>query len=246
MEHIKVLKSKVHLLTVQSLHQQLKCYIHSDKKATVDYLNIYSANLAYENEWFEEFINSCDIVLCDGKGIQLAAKLASQKVPEQIAYNRWLWDFFSFCEKEKFSIFFLGSQPDIVARAMLKISEKGHKIRMSGHHGYFDKTYDGSKAVIDQINAFEPDFLLIGFGMPMQEKWVLENRPHLKSKVIILGGAYLDWISGAVATTPPIISKLGLEWLYRLLREPKRMYRRYLIGIPQFFFRLSLRSSRRI
>lgn len=240
MEYIKILNSKVHLVSIQSLHDQLKLFIQTNRKATVDYLNIYSANLAFENPWFDEFINSCDIVVCDGKGIQLAAKLLGRPIPEQIAYNRWLWEFFSFCEEEGFSVFFLGSKPDIVTQAMAKIREKGLKLRMAGHHGYFDKTPEGSKPILDQIDRFKPDFLLVGFGMPIQEKWVLENRHRLSSNVTILGGAYLDWISGSVATTPRIISRFGLEWAYRLLLEPRRMYRRYLIGIPQFFFRILL------
>lgn len=238
MDKIEILGTNVDLLSIQSLHDRLKQLIDTGKKGTVDYLNIYSANLAFENKWFSLFLNSCDIILCDGKGIQFAALISGKKVPMQIAYNRWLWDFFKFCEKEHYSIFFLGSKPEIVQQALDQISEKGYKIRMSGHHGYFDKSHDGSKEVLDQIDKFAPDFLLVGFGMPLQEKWVSENLERINSKVTILGGAYLDWISGSVAQTPKIVSNFGLEWAYRLILEPQRLYKRYIFGIPKFFVRL--------
>ena len=238
MKSIRILQTKVNLLTIDQLHNKLTEFIKSDKKAIVDYLNIYSANLAVENKWFADFLNLCDIVLCDGKGIQLSAFLLKQKVPQQIPYNRWLWEFFSFCEEKQYSIFFLGSKPGVVDKTIENIKNKGYNIVMNGHHGYFKKEGDENVKVIETINKLKPDFLIVGFGMPLQEKWLIENHELINAKVTILGGAYLDWISGDVKVPPQIVSKIGIEWFYRLVLEPQRLAGRYLVGIPQFFFRI--------
>lgn len=235
----KILKNRVDNFTIDQLHTILNSFIENEKKAIVDYLNIYSANISYETPWFLDFLNSCDIVLCDGKGIQLAARLLGQEVPIQVPYNRWLWDFFSFCSVSNYSIFFLGSKPGIYSQAISRIEERGIRVRMGGYHGYFNKDNQENTDVLALISEFKPDFLLVGFGMPTQEQWVSDNLSYIDAKVIILGGAYLDWISGNVAMTPKFISKIGMEWLYRLILEPRRLAHRYLVGIPRFFFRVA-------
>ncbi|WP_026994624.1 WecB/TagA/CpsF family glycosyltransferase [Flectobacillus major] len=238
MRTIQILKAKVNLLTVDELHREIKRLIETKQKAVVDYLNIYSANIAYEEEWFAKFLNSCSIVLCDGKGVQMGAYFLGQEIPPQIAYNRWLWEFFSFCQTEHYSIFLLGAKPGVVEKSIEVIEEKGYKLSIDGYHGYFNKTNEENEEVVKIINTFCPDILLVGFGMPIQEKWVIENREKLNAKVIILGGAFLDWISGSVKLPPRFVTKFGLEWLYRLILEPRRLAHRYLIGIPQFFMRI--------
>ncbi|MDI9873357.1 WecB/TagA/CpsF family glycosyltransferase [Flectobacillus rivi] len=238
MKEIKILKTKVNALTLSELHDKIKGLIVNEQKATIDYLNIYSANIAYEEEWFANFLNSCSIVLCDGKGIQMGAYFLGKEIPSQIAYNRWLWDFFRFCQTEHYSIFLLGSKPGVFQKAIEKINENGYKLILDGYHGYFNKSNHENDKVIDIINEFCPDILLVGFGMPIQEKWIIENRERLNAKVVILGGAFLEWISGSVKLPPKFVTKFGLEWLYRLVLEPRRLAHRYLVGIPLFFIRI--------
>lgn len=238
MERIKLLKNFVDDLSIEELHQKFTDALDNNSKLKVDYLNIYSANLSYELVWFSEFMNSCDIILCDGKGIQLACSLLGKRVPYQIAFNRWLWQFFQFCEKKKYSVYLLGSHQNVVDSALSKIKEKGISIRVQGSHGYFNKEGFENEEVIKKINGFAPDFLLIGFGMPLQEDWVQKNHKNLSVPIVINGGAYLEWISESVKLPPRLVSRFGFEWLYRLLLEPRRLAHRYLVGIPKFFFRI--------
>ena len=244
MKSIQVLKAKVNLLSIEDLHSEIKRLVRTNKQSVIDYLNIYSANIAYDEKWFADFLNSCSIVLCDGKGIQLGAYLLGQEVPIQIAYNRWLWEFFSFCQIENFSIFLLGSKPEVLSKSIEVIKSKGYQFSIDGYNGYFNKSSEENDEVIAMINTFNPDILLVGFGMPIQEKWIIENKDKINAKVIILGGAFLDWISGSVKLPPSFVTKFGLEWLYRLILEPRRLANRYLIGIPLFFFRVLITSFR--
>ena len=112
------------------------------------------------------------------------------------------------------------------------------------HHGYFNKTpgHPQNEAVIKSINAAKPDILLIGFGMPIQEKWIMENYDRLDVKVFMPVGAAFDYVSGNVRRAPRWMTDHGLEWLGRLIIEPRRLWKRYIIGIPLFFYRVLLQK----
>jgi N-acetylglucosaminyldiphosphoundecaprenol N-acetyl-beta-D-mannosaminyltransferase len=103
-------------------------------------------------------------------------------------------------------------------------------------HGYFNKSAGGkeNEKVIAQINRCHPDVLIVGFGMPLQEKWLAENLSKLEIKVAMPGGAVFDYMSGRIRRAPRWMTDHGLEWLGRLLIEPRRLWRRYLIGNPLF------------
>jgi N-acetylglucosaminyldiphosphoundecaprenol N-acetyl-beta-D-mannosaminyltransferase len=115
------------------------------------------------------------------------------------------------------------------------------------HHGYFDRTpgSPANEAVIAAINAAHPDLLLLGMGMPVQEAWLDQNWSRLTVPVAITAGALVDHAAGLVSRPPLWVADLGLEWLVRLVIEPRRLWRRYLIGLPQFAWRLAPALLRR-
>lgn len=91
------------------------------------------------------------------------------------------------------------------------------------------------------INAYQPHVLMVGMGMPRQEYWILDNIEHIHTNAILTAGACMDYLAGAIPTPPRWMGKMGLEWLYRLLSEPKRLWRRYLVE-PWFVAGLFLRE----
>jgi N-acetylglucosaminyldiphosphoundecaprenol N-acetyl-beta-D-mannosaminyltransferase len=99
-----------------------------------------------------------------------------------------------------------------------------------------------NREVVARINRAVPDILLVGFGMPLQEKWIAENRAGLDASVIMTVGAAFDYLAGEVRRAPRWATTRGLEWLGRLLVEPHRLWRRYLIGNPLFFWRVFLQK----
>jgi N-acetylglucosaminyldiphosphoundecaprenol N-acetyl-beta-D-mannosaminyltransferase len=111
---------------------------------------------------------------------------------------------------------------------------------VSTHHDYFDKTPGSAEneAVIEQINAVKPNILIVGFGMPLQERWLMENWDHIDANVALTGGAVFDYVSGELQRAPRWMTDNGLEWLGRLLIEPRRLWKRYLIGNPLFIWRV--------
>lgn len=236
--HINILNTRVDLVSVDELHSKIKSYISNEEKVTIGNLNIHAANIAYSNPWYANFLDECQIIFCDGKGIQLAAAILGESIPPQITYHTWMWDLLSYSNKSGYSLFLLGSRRDVVNTAIRRINKKLPELRIMGHHGFFNKTNDENTKVVKLINDFNPDIVIVGFGMPAQEKWIDDNKQRLNANVFLNGGAYLEWLSGVQKQAPNWITKSGLEWLFRLYKEPKRLFYRYVIGNPLFIFRI--------
>jgi N-acetylglucosaminyldiphosphoundecaprenol N-acetyl-beta-D-mannosaminyltransferase len=100
---------------------------------------------------------------------------------------------------------------------------------MDASHGYFDPGGEENERVLRAIEAFAPDVLLVGMGMPRQEHWIMDNLDRLGSTVLLPCGASIDYVAGEIPTPPRWAGRWGLEWLYRLLAEPGRLWKRYLI-----------------
>lgn len=214
---------------------------NSDKNIKILSGNIYSFNLAYENKWLRDFFNRAEIVRIDGAGVRLGAKILGHNSPPRMTWADFAWDLAALCEQHHFTLFFLGAKPTIAEEAAAKLKTKHPNLHFAGfQHGYFDKTRgnDENTAVIQLINAAKPDILVIGFGMPLQEKWLSENWDDLDVPVTMTGGAVFDYISGNLQRAPKWMTNNGLEWLGRLLIEPRRLWQRYLIGNPLFFYRI--------
>jgi N-acetylglucosaminyldiphosphoundecaprenol N-acetyl-beta-D-mannosaminyltransferase len=105
------------------------------------------------------------------------------------------------------------------------------ELRMETRHGHFDPDPKGaqSRQVVETINRYRPGILMVGMGMPLQEHWIIDHLEQLDADVILNVGAYIDYIAGVIPTPPRWMGRVGLEWLYRLASEPRRLWRRYLL-----------------
>jgi N-acetylglucosaminyldiphosphoundecaprenol N-acetyl-beta-D-mannosaminyltransferase len=147
------------------------------------------------------------------------------------------------CAQHEYSFFLLGAKPGVAERAAAAIQKNAPGLRISGvYHGYFDKSASSpeNKMVLDRINSNSTHILLVGFGMPLQEKWLQENWEALQINVALPVGAMFDFLAGETPRGPRWLTDHGFEWLTRLIIEPRRLWRRYLIGIPLFFWRVLL------
>ena len=186
-------------------------------------------------------LNAAEVVFCDGDGVRLGARWLGHRLPTRITYADWLWELARFAEPRGYSFFFLGARPDVADRAAARLQAQFPSLRIVGtHHGFFDKSIDGeeNRAVLRQINEAQPNILVLGFGMPLQERWLLENWDRVEANIVLTGGAVFDYVSGELARAPRWMTDHGLEWLGRLLIEPKRLWKRYLVGNPVFLYRV--------
>lgn len=215
--------------------------ISNQQKAIVAYANVNAINLAQEISWFLDFLNRSDIVFCDGFGVRWAAKLLGEKLPPRYTPPDWIIQLCQSCVQNDFSLFFLGSQPDVARKAASRLLAEFPGLKIVGsHHGYFDKSLGSqeNKVVINLINHANPNILIIGFGMPLQERWLIDNWSKINSNIALTGGAVFDYISGNIGRAPRWMTDHGLEWLGRLIIEPRRLWKRYLIGNPHFILRV--------
>ena len=211
------------------------------EKVTAAYVNIYALNLAYEKPWFKDWLNASDIAYCDGYGARIGARLLGLDLKNRNTPPDWIDSLASACASQGLSIFFLGGQAGVAELAAGRLSHNHPDLRIAGvQHGYFEKTYRSAESarVIKSINQSDADILLVGFGMPVQEKWLLENREGLDARVAMPVGALFDYLGGVIPRAPRSLTKNGFEWLGRLMYEPGRLWRRYLVGAPLFFTRV--------
>jgi len=213
--------------------------ITSGHKGIVLSGNVLAFNLAYEQEDLRDFFNQANAVRLDGSGVRLGARILGYDIPGRMTWADFGWDLARLCEQRGFTLFFLGAKPGIADKAAARLKDRFPDLRVVGtQHGYFDKTRDSleNRAVIQRINAIKPNILIVGFGMPLQERWLMDNWDDIGPNVTFTGGAVFDYISGNLRRPPIWMTDHGLEWLGRLIIEPRRLWRRYLLGNPAFLW----------
>lgn len=231
----------VDALTVSELHEAMAKYIEVGDHALVLNVNINCLNLAADNPWLRGLLNNAEIVFCDGAGVQLGGRLLGYEIPQRITYADWMWELAEFAEPRGYTFFFLGARPGVAEKAAATLQKRYPDLSIAGiHHGYFNQNLgsEDNATVIQAINNVKPNILVLGFGMPRQEKWLLENWGNIDANIALTGGAVFDYLSGELNRAPRWMTDNGLEWLGRLLIEPRRLWQRYLVGNPLFFWRI--------
>ncbi len=246
MNRIKINGCSVSNLSLNELLTTIKQNILNTKKDIPSIMlsaNIHSINQAHKYPWLKNLINEAEIVRNDSAGIQFAGKILGTPIKERLTWADFGWDLAAFCEKEGLTQYFLGNKPGIAEKAKAKLQEKHPNLKVVGtHHGYFEKEGDENEKVVQEINSLKPDILIVGFGMPLQERWIRDNREKLDVGIIMTGGNCFTFLAGEESRAPKWMHENGLEWLYRFLKEPRRMFSRYIIGNPLFLFRVLLQK----
>lgn len=184
-------------------------------------------------EYREIIDNKDNITYVDGMGVIYAQKILNLPVAkERIATTDLFPELMNYLNihRSDLNIFLLGGEHGTAKAVNINFLEKYPNVNIVGtHHGYFNKDTD-SKSVIDLINSLEVDILFVGFGNPLQEKWVKEYFHLIESNAIITCGGLFDYYANNVKRAPLIFQKTGFEWLFRLFQEPRRLYKRYVYG----------------
>jgi len=147
---------------------------------------------------------------------------------------------------ENLKVFYLGADEVSVSQGVKILKDRFEGLRIKYRNGFFNIQTDGeeNKEVVNMINEYQPDILIVGMGMPRQEHWILANKDELNAHVIMTCGAAIEYVAGTVSTPPRWMGRTGLEWLYRLQENPGRFWFRYLIE-PWYIFRLAANDLRR-
>lgn len=240
--HIELLGVRIHVLPLDTFLDHIIQSVTGRRKQLIAHVNVHGLNLAYEEQNMRTFYNEyADIVFCDGYGVRLGAMLDNTSPPYRYTPIDWMPALSELCEQHDFTIFLLGAQPAVIDAAAERLQGYAPNLRIVGtHHGYFDKMSDSmeNQDVLQHINAVRPDILIVGFGMPTQEHWLMDNWEALNVGVALTVGGVFDLLAGTLSRPPRWMTDHGLEWLGRLFIEPRRLWKRYLIGNPLFIVRV--------
>jgi N-acetylglucosaminyldiphosphoundecaprenol N-acetyl-beta-D-mannosaminyltransferase len=220
-------------ITLPELTSRLHHAIHQGQRVRAMHVNAHAINLAQANSAFQHALNQAEIVFCDGHGVRLAAQLVGHSLPERMTPPDWILDFAQQTQAELSRNprwYLLGAQDGIAQRAASAIQQVAPNIQFFTHPGFFDADSADNLSVIQAINDKTPDVLLVGMGMPRQEVWLHDNWPRLKVPVAITVGALFNYLAHDVPRGPRWLTDHGFEWLCRLIIEPRRLWKRYVIG----------------
>lgn len=210
----------------------------SDGKTLINTINAHSYNMALTDNFYHEALLKSDVLLPDGISIVYAIRWLTGKIIKKIAGNDLFFFELERLQKTGGKCFLLGSTEETLNKISDRINKEYSNIRVQTYSPPFKHEFSNEDdiAMIDSINSFQPDVLMIGMTAPKQEKWAYKHFNKLKTGHVCCIGAVFDFYAGTVERSPQWMINLGLEWLYRLLREPKRMWRRYLIGNSKFMW----------
>ena len=205
------------------------------------FVNVNSFNLAHDDDHFKQVVNSGDFVFADGSGIRLAARVKGIALKDNVNGTDMLPPLCESVREKGLSIYLLGADHGVAETAAAALTAQFPGLRIAGtHHGYISATQ--SKALVKQINAAGTDILLVGMGSPIQEQWLCEHAHLLRCRSALAVGGLFDFFSGRIPRAPLWMRELGLEWVWRLVQDPKAKFHRYVIGNPRFLIRLSRNS----
>ena len=196
---------------------------------------------AYKNPDFADVLNSADINTADGIGVVYASKLLGKPLSERVAGFDFLNNLIEAAAPLNKRVFLFGSKPGVAEEAGAELERKYPGIVIAGtRDGYFKD--DESEQIANQIKQAEPDIVFVCLGAPKQENWIYKYKDIIGAKIIMGAGGSLDVLAGKVERAPEKWQKAGLEWAYRLKKEPKRFMR--MTALPKFGFTVLLRGKK--
>lgn len=229
------------------------------KEKVVEYLkeggfhSIYTPNSeivmdASKDEKFKEALNKGSLVIPDGIGLVYASKIKRKPLKERVTGYDLSVEMLELASRYGYKVYFLGCEEGVAEEAKNEIEKLYPEINIVGTHSGFFKGYHigyendpEEKAIIDEINEKETDILFVGLGAPKQEYWIEHHKDNLNVKVAIGNGGTMNVISGKLKRAPEFFQRTGFEWLYRLIKEPKRITRQ--IKLPIFLLTILLKKD---
>ena len=226
------------LLTTDTALELCRQYLDEQTHRSLFFLNAHCFNISLKNCDYLDALNNTDLLLNDGIGIKIASRMTGSAVRENMNGTDFIPKLLGLAADQKHKVFLLGGKKGIAETAEANIRKHTPHIDIVGTaSGYFD--HDEEQNLIQAINDSEATVLVVGMGVPYQELWLSRHKPLLEGiRISVAGGAILDFMANNVPRAPQWMRRLGMEWLFRFIQEPRRLFRRYFIGNFLFFYHL--------
>lgn len=234
---IDLLGIGVNRLNVDEFLRCILQYAVFEKRKFVTYLNAHCFNLAIKDKKYRQILSISDIVYPDGISIVWAARILGYSLPERVNAADFFERFCKEAQDRKISLYLLGGSENTIKKAIERLKANYPRLKVRGsYNGYFSE--DEEIKIIDEINRQRPNILIVGLGAGKQEKWIFRNLNKLDVNVVWAVGGLFNLLSGELKRAPRWMINGGLEWLFRLYQEPRRLWHRYLIGNFIYIYRV--------
>jgi N-acetylglucosaminyldiphosphoundecaprenol N-acetyl-beta-D-mannosaminyltransferase len=238
------LKTKINILGVHfsnldepQLVALLDDRISKAEKTQVCFVPTNSILAARKSRYVMDVYNSADVVMCDGVPVQWASRLLGTPLKQRLTGFDFFPHFIQHCVQKKYSIYFLGAKEGVAKQLAAMYQSRYPGIRVAGYYTPpFEAAFSEEQNAVmrSAINAAKPDVLFVSLTAPKQDIWIHQQLEHLNVKLAIGVGAAFDSEAGSLKRAPILMQQMGLEWFFRFLQEPGRMFRRYFIEAPIF------------
>ncbi|MCZ6703800.1 MAG: WecB/TagA/CpsF family glycosyltransferase [Ignavibacteria bacterium] len=230
-KRIEILGTPLDCVTMDESIEIIDQAIQNNQQILHTAINAGKIVLMCEDEDLYESTTKADLINADGQAIVWASRLLGKPLPERVSGIDLMDNIVQLASKRGYKIYFLGAKDEVVLKVVNHYEQKfGPEIIAGYRNGYFDD----NRAVINDINLSGADIIFVGIRSPKKEIFLFENRDQLIPNLLMGVGGSFDVISGAIKRAPLWMQNNGLEWLYRVIQEPRRMWRRYLIGNIKF------------
>jgi len=245
-ESYKILGVNVAAVQISDVIQQMDEWI--EERSFGHYIAVTNTHVVTES-WFnpeyKKVLNKADFVVPDGMPLVWLARLGGYPLKRRV-YGPELMETFIKEKGRKHRHFIYGGKPGIPERLIENLSKSYPGIRFVGSYSppFRPLTADEDREIVDMINDLEPDVIWVGLGAPKQEKWMHDHSDELRVPLMVGVGAAFDFLAGVKSQAPSLFRENGFEWLWRLMSEPRRLWRRYLLYGPLFIGLVTLEKMR--
>lgn len=213
----------------------IKTTIDEKSKKTLFFINAHCLNLSFEDKEYKSCLQKADYILADGSGVNLACNILNTPLKENLNGTDLLPSICELSGEKSYNIYLLGAKKGVAQTMKENLLQKYKNLQIVGvQDGYFED----EESVINDINSKKVDILFVAFGAPMQELFIEKNKDKLNVKLFLAVGGLFDFYSNKIKRAPLFLRELGMEWIYRMIQEPKRMWKRYILGNPLFLYRV--------
>lgn len=230
MEKIDILGSKINVITMQEVINKTEELIKNNNSYYVCVANVHTVVTGKQDMNFNKITNEAAMAVPDGMPLRWVGKHRGYEKMERCSGPDLMIELFKVSEKKGYSHYFYGGTEETLRLLEQKLKEKYPKLNIVGMYSppFRELTEEEDRKIVDEINNLNPDIIWVGLGAPKQEIWMYEHLNKISCSIMFGVGAAFNFHAGLIKRAPKWMQKTGLEWLYRLLKEPRRLWKRYL------------------
>ena len=232
---ITIMNTVIDVLSVQQTIDLVQTYIEKKEPLHLMGVNADKINEVNDNPRMAQIVNSCGVINADGASVILASKFLGKPLPERVAGVDLMQSLVALSEKAGYSIYLLGAKQEIVEKTAEVLQQRHPALKLAGfRNGYFKEP--DWPIIAEELKQKQPNIVFVGITSPLKE-YLIEFLQDTGCDCVFMGvGGSFDVISGAIPRAPLWMQKMNLEWLFRVMQEPKRLFKRYFVGNGRFIW----------